>query len=150
MNRGVYKGSLMFRNVLLFVCLLVPQVLFAGELEVIIENPRVAEGQIMLRLLQGEAEFKGEKPPYAALQRRAQAKAVGFVFKHLPPGEYAVQVMHDVNDNGELDTNFIGMPREPWAFSNNAAGNMGPPTWEDVRFNMAADESLVQSIRLNH
>ena len=37
----------------------------------------------------------------------------------LPAGKYAVQVMHDENDNGKLDANFMGIPIEGYGFSNN-------------------------------
>ena len=57
--------------------------------------------------------------------------------------------MQDLNGNDELDSNLVGMPREPWAFSNNAAGRFGPPKWKDVRFEMG-DSDVTQSIRLNH
>jgi uncharacterized protein (DUF2141 family) len=120
----------------------------AASLEIVIENSLVAEGQIMIRLLQGEAEFKGESPAYAALQRRATMGEMRFVIDDLPDAEYGLQVMHDTNGNGELDTNFVGMPREPWAFSNNATGNMGPPKWQDIKFSLDSDSQ--QSIRLNH
>ena len=66
----------------------------------------------------------------------------------LPEGVYAAQVMHDLNGNGELDANFLGMPREPWAFSNNAVGRRGPAKWEDAKFEISADTTL--EIRLNH
>ncbi len=120
----------------------------AGSVTITIENAETAAGKIMVSLVQGEAEFKGEASPIAALTRRAIAGPMGFVFKDLPDGEYALQIMHDVNDNDELDSNFIGMPTEPWAFSNNATGNMGPPAWRDVKFLIQGD--VEQSIRLNH
>ena len=59
-----------------------------------------------------------------------------------------ITVMHDRNDNGELDANFVGMPTEPWAFSNNATGSFGPPGWEQVKFAHQGD--TVQRIRLNN
>ena len=55
--------------------------------------------------------------------------------------------MHDENGNGELDANFVGIPREPWAFSNNARGNFGPPTWEDTKFEL--NGQATQTIELN-
>ena len=71
---------------------------------------------------------------------------MSFSVSHLPAGEYAIQVMHD--RDGKLDTNFVGIPNEPWAFSNNSTGNMGPRKWADVKFVLSDD--VTQSIRLNH
>ncbi|KAK0348276.1 hypothetical protein LTR94_037884, partial [Friedmanniomyces endolithicus] len=47
-------------------------------------------------------------------------------FDGLPDGDYAVRAFHDVNGDGRMNTNPFGMPTEPYAFSNNARGNMGP------------------------
>ena len=56
--------------------------------------------------------------------------------------------MHDVNGNDALDSNIVGMPTEPYGFSNNAQGSFGPPAWQDARF--ALDGDLTQVIRLVH
>lgn len=66
----------------------------------------------------------------------------------LPPGEYAVSIFHDRNNNGELDTNFIGMPKEPIAMSNNARPKFGPPKYEDAVFSVG-DEQVTQKIIMN-
>ena len=65
----------------------------------------------------------------------------------LPPGEYALSIFYDRNDNGELDTNFIGIPREPVALSNNARPKFGPPKYEDAVFTLGA-EPLIQHITI--
>ena len=65
----------------------------------------------------------------------------------LPPGEYAFSIFYDENDNGELDTNFIGIPREPVAISNNARPRFGPPKYKDAVFNLGS-EALTQQINI--
>jgi len=63
----------------------------------------------------------------------------------LPPGEYALLIFYDSNGNGELDTNFIGIPKEPIAMSNNAKMKFGPPKYEDAVFTLGS-EAIVQRI----
>jgi uncharacterized protein (DUF2141 family) len=58
------------------------------------------------------------------------------VFKNLPAGEYAFAVYHDANSNGKMDRNLLGIPSEDYAFSNNALGKMGPPSFEQARFSL--------------
>jgi uncharacterized protein (DUF2141 family) len=58
------------------------------------------------------------------------------VFKGITAGEYAISVVHDENDNGKLDTNFLGIPKEGIGTSNNAKSTLGPPSFEDSRFTM--------------
>ena len=52
------------------------------------------------------------------------------VFSNLEPGRYAAIAFHDENGNGEFDTSFIGVPTEPYGFSNDAQGFLGPPTFD--------------------
>ncbi len=65
----------------------------------------------------------------------------------LDAGEYAMTVFYDEDDNGELNTNFIGMPKEPIALSNNATGKFGPPKYEDALFEVGT-EPAIQSITM--
>ena len=63
----------------------------------------------------------------------------------LPLGEYALSAFYDADDDGELDTNFVGMPKEPTALSNNAVGKFGSPKYSDAVFNLGV-EPIIQSI----
>jgi len=51
----------------------------------------------------------------------------------VPAGTYAVAVYQDVNNNGELDSNFIRIPKEPYGFSNNVE-KLTPPSFEEASF----------------
>lgn len=55
-------------------------------------------------------------------------------FADIPAGTYALSVWLDTNANGRLDSNLIGVPREPVGASNNAEGRMGPPRFEEAAF----------------
>ncbi len=61
-------------------------------------------------------------------------QAAEVVFKDRKYGEYAIGMIHDENLDGELETNFIGIPKEGFAVSNNATGNFGPPDFADTKF----------------
>jgi len=68
-------------------------------------------------------------------------------FENVPDGIYAISSYHDENDNNELDTNFFGIPKEDTGSSNNAPARMGPPKWEDAKFELKG-ESIKQTIKL--
>jgi len=57
----------------------------------------------------------------------------------LEPGDYAVSVHHDDNANGKMDTNFIGIPKEPTGLSNGAVPKFGPPKYKDAVFPLGED-----------
>jgi uncharacterized protein (DUF2141 family) len=63
---------------------------------------------------------------------------------------FAVAVYQDINGDGELSKNRWGVPMEPFAFSNNAMGNRGPPEFDaaKIQFSHSASTPLVIPIRL--
>lgn len=63
--------------------------------------------------------------------------------KNIKPGTYSFRYFHDENNNEELDTNLIGMPKEGFGFSNNAKGTFGPPSHEKTLFKI--DTNTTQS-----
>ncbi|CAM3183372.1 DUF2141 domain-containing protein [Paracoccus nototheniae] len=64
-------------------------------------------------------------------------------FDDVPPGRYAVAVMHDANDNGQLDVNLLGMPVEGWGVSGKAAPRLRPPRFDEAAFDIGADPGFV-------
>jgi uncharacterized protein (DUF2141 family) len=64
------------------------------------------------------------------------------IFKNIPKGEYAVSFVHDENDNKKMDTNFIGIPKEDFGCSNNATGFMGPPKYNDAKFQFTENKTI--------
>lgn len=63
--------------------------------------------------------------------RKAQARCD---FEDIPPGTYAIAVIHDENSNGKLDTNWLGVPTEGYGFSNDAKALLGAPAFSAARF----------------
>ncbi|ADU12572.1 DUF2141 domain-containing protein [Asticcacaulis excentricus] len=95
------------------------------------------KGTLMVALYKGEEAYKGGKPA-AAQQVTVSADTATATFD-VEPGQYGLKMFHDVNGNGKMDTNPFGMPVEPFAFSNNAKGRMGPATWADAVFEVKGD-----------
>ena len=55
-------------------------------------------------------------------------------FEDIPPGTYAMAVIHDENMNGKLDANWLGIPAEGYGFSNDAKGFVGAPSFSAASF----------------
>ena len=62
----------------------------------------------------------------------ARPGTVEMRLRNVRPGTYSIAVFHDRNGNGKLDRNFIGLPSEPYGFSNDV-GRRGPPSFEGAR-----------------
>jgi uncharacterized protein (DUF2141 family) len=65
-------------------------------------------------------------------------------FTGVAHGIYAVSILHDRNNNKELDRNWIGIPKEPVAISNNAKGTMGPPDFEDAKITVSKECKAIE------
>jgi uncharacterized protein (DUF2141 family) len=63
--------------------------------------------------------------------RKSQARCD---FEDIPPGTYAMVVIHDENMNGKLDTNALGIPKEGYGFSNDAKKWLGTPSFSEASF----------------
>lgn len=61
----------------------------------------------------------------------------------LPEGSFAFQVYHDLDDNGKMKTNFIGIPKEPTGVSNDAKGKFGPPKFKDAAVEIGTEPAEV-------
>ncbi|QJX46328.1 DUF2141 domain-containing protein [Hymenobacter taeanensis] len=61
----------------------------------------------------------------------------------LPNGEWAVAITQDTNNNDKLDKNFMGIPTEPFAFSNNVRPRLAPPAFDDCKFTVAGEGKVV-------
>jgi uncharacterized protein (DUF2141 family) len=117
----------------------------AGELRITVEGIRSAHGTVLIGLYDGPGTFEKAVNPsaresfliapgrFGAVALRANAAMrSGVVFTNLEPGRYASVAFHDENGNGELDRNFLGIPAEPYGFSNHAQGFLGPPSFAAI------------------
>lgn len=52
----------------------------------------------------------------------------------IPQGRYAAQAFQDLNGNGRIDRNFLGLPKEPVGVSNDPPFRLGPPRFADAAF----------------
>ena len=102
-------------------------------------------GAVMVVLYDSEAGY-ADGPPVGHRQLDVAAGERTATFENLPAGEYAAKAFHDVDGDGEMDVNPFGMPSEPFAFSNNAVGNMGPAKWDRARFEVSG--VTAQTIRV--
>jgi uncharacterized protein (DUF2141 family) len=73
---------------------------------------------------------------------QATAGTVELRIRNVKPGTYAIAVFHDVNGNGKLDRSFIGLPNEPYGFSNDV-GRRGPPNFEAARILVKEPTTMV-------
>lgn len=119
---------------------------YAADLTITVTDLRNTKGSLGVSVVNSAAGWSGEAQPVERKLLPIQGSEVTFRLTDLPPGEYAVSVMHDENGNGKLDANFMGMPTEGYGFSNNPKV-LRKPTYEEARFQLAAEGGAI-TIRL--
>ena len=102
-------------------------------------------GLVYVSLFDSEEKFLNQG--IRSVSAKIQNNRCEVVFKDVPEGVYAISLYHDENGNNTLDSNLLGIPKEDYGCSNNAKGFMGPPKWEDAKFEVK-NQSIIQSITL--
>ncbi len=96
-----------------------------------IEGLRPAQGRVMLAVY-GDAESYQRRPLAAFSQVMASGTGQRFEVCGLNGREVALSLFQDLNANGRLDFNLVGIPSEPWGTSGKAPA-MSAPTWASSR-----------------
>jgi uncharacterized protein (DUF2141 family) len=68
----------------------------------------------------------------------------------LPYGNYAIALYQDKNKNGTMDKNFVGVPKEPFAFTNNIKPRFSAPSFEDCEITYSEDNHKITVNLLNY
>ena len=105
-------------------------------------------GQIRLCLTREARHFPNCAADPSAVRRSLPTRDAGSLTIEVPPGDYALSVIHDENGNGRLDT-FLRIPKEGFGFSRNPHIRMGPPRFEETRFSIVRG-IVVQSVRIRY
>jgi uncharacterized protein (DUF2141 family) len=109
----------------------------APALILVIDGVRSDKGKIRAALLKADPAT-GAPQSTAGKVIVATKGTLTMSFENLSPGDYAVQLFHDENDNGKMDSNLFGIPSEGFGFSNNARANFGPPAFAQMKVNVTA------------
>jgi uncharacterized protein (DUF2141 family) len=88
----------------------------------------------------GQYRFQFENPAKGTNQ---------YAIPALPEGVYAIAIFQDLNGNGRLDNNMFGVPKEPFAFSNNVKPKLSAPSFSDCAFELKGSNPVITITLLN-
>jgi uncharacterized protein (DUF2141 family) len=120
-----------------------------GTLRVVATNVKSDQGSIVVWVYDNADSWLGDgwrtqKVTAVAGNRKDDSVTVEL---DLPPGGYALSVFQDLENDGKLARNFIGIPKEPAGMSNNLRPKFGPPRYKDAKFTIR-DAPVEQRIEL--
>jgi len=82
-----------------------------------------------------------DSKPVASADVPATAPETVITLHGIAPGTYAIQTFQDVNGNDKMDTSWVGLPLEPFGFSDDAKPFLSKPSFDAVKFTLAAGDN---------
>lgn len=121
------------------------------NLKVTITKLHSNKGVVLVSLFKEGAGYPDDPArAYAKEKGYIVDKSATIIFKAVPPGSYAIAILHDENNNQKMDKNLLGIPKEGYGFSNNAAGAFGPPSYKKASFMHSGSKSTDIQIRTKY
>lgn len=118
-----------------------------GTLTIQIDHVTLDKGEVLIAIFNSKDDFlKDDKAIPLIVSANNQGSLTPTI--ELDYGTYAISLFHDVNSNKKLDVNGLGIPIEPYGFSNNAPATFGPPSFMRASFEFTTDRQ-VQIIKLS-
>jgi uncharacterized protein (DUF2141 family) len=118
----------------------------AATVEVHVTNVAGGKGSLKVAVCDRERFLK--QCAYTASMPAREGENV-IAVPGVPKGTWAVLVYQDENGNGELDRNFIGIPKENYGFSRDAASKFGPPGFDEAAIQVGDEASVVAKVKLH-
>ncbi|MBC3873813.1 DUF2141 domain-containing protein [Undibacterium flavidum] len=124
-----------------FVFMLAAQNASAADLKITISQIQSGSGELRIALYKQADQWLTKS--FKKIQEPAVAGSVTVIISDIPAGDYAVALFHDVDSDGKMAKNFLGIPKEPYGFSNDARGSFGPPSFDASKFAVPAEGAAI-------
>ena len=112
------------------------------NLTVTITNLKNTKGKVEVGLYRNAANFAKVGLTYKKIRTTISGNQVSVVFKDLIGGSYGVCIFHDVNNNNSCDRNYLGIPTEPYGFSNNRRPVLSAPSFESCAIKLNQNKTI--------
>ncbi len=133
------------KTVLITIMLLVTggwSLVAQSDLTITVDNISPVEGKLFVAVYNSPETYMSiEKAAFREIIP-VEKELQSVIIKDVPEGEYAIAIFQDLNGNEELDTRGMGIPKEPFGFSNDARGKTGPPKFKNAKFSFPAENDI--------
>ncbi len=110
-----------------------------ANITVHVTNIKKMKGNIQLGIYE-ECCFLKAGGEFADFKKKVDGESVTVVFENVPYGEYALGAYHDLDEDVKLDTNFLGMPQEPYGFTRKLVSRFRAPKYKEMAFQVDQPE----------
>jgi len=105
-------------------------------------------GLLAIAIFDNSNSFESKNEAYLDSTLTITNAEMDIVIENINPGNYAISVFHDEDENNELNTNIFGIPQEGFGFSNNPSIGFSAPTYEECEFTIEEGVTLIVPIEL--
>ncbi|MBL6662509.1 MAG: DUF2141 domain-containing protein [Flavobacteriales bacterium] len=112
------------------------------DIEVVVSNINTQQGNIELAVFDKSEVFLQKDKSIRKYSKPVIGNSIIIKVEDLPEGHYAVSLYHDVNGDKECNLNVIGIPKEPYGFSNNFKPLIRQPNFEDCHFFVSENQEI--------
>lgn len=107
-------------------------------------------GRILVGLYDSEDGYLEYGTQFAVIILNITDESISGEFSDLPPGLYAVSVLHDLDGNGEMETGFLGIPKEGYGFSGSEIAQKRPPKFKEAAVSLGENDRRSIVISMNY
>lgn len=109
----------------------------AGSVTITVTDLRNTQGVVRACMTTLESAFpKCARDPNSHRKVVRAGNTITIRFDNVEPGEYAIALLHDENEDGKANRALGMAPTEGYGFSRDAPVRMAPPDWDDAVFNV--------------
>ena len=112
------------------------------DLKDTVTNVKKQKGAVEIAIFNDEKSFIVKGKEYKVNSKVVTNDTLVFIFTDIPKNDYAISIYHDVNADKECNLNFIGIPKEPYGFSNNFKPKFSKPTFKDCKIELNNNKSV--------
>jgi uncharacterized protein (DUF2141 family) len=142
-TNGAFSAGI--RMFFLIFLLLIPSGLSAavnGDIILRIKNLKYKKGKILVALFQSPEGFPGDDKQ--SVKSWVLEPGKEFVLQDIPPGRYALSVLHDTDGNLRMSSNILGIPKEGFGFSGREPSFLSFPDFKKSAFDHPAGGTVLE------
>jgi uncharacterized protein (DUF2141 family) len=125
----------------IILCLAAVLAVTNHPLEIKVTLPEDATGKLYLVVYNNKADFLGEKGELTVYELAELRDHPTIKIDKVKEGTYAFVAFIDENNNGVMDKNRLGIPKEPIGFSVSKMGLFGPPSFKKASYQIPGTKS---------
>lgn len=132
----------------ILMVLLSSYVPFQQKTAIKITGIRSAKGKIIIQVFKDDLSYQDQKPfKKISFDKKELSAGTLNLQLALEPGTYGFTLVDDENGNGDIDKNFIGMPKEGFGFSNYFMQKMKKPRFEDFKTDIRVHSGIIIKVK---